>query len=277
MSDPTLFDKANEDTPNYDELLAGIKNENGEQKYKNIQEALKALANAQEYIPKLHQEIDGLKNKNSTLEDQYSKSLSVAEKLDELLKGREEDRAHQDSLFQSLQKKEEEPPPPADDDPPPTPQFDEDELYAKFKARQQAEDNARKEQGNIAEVENQIVSLYGEKSVEFLRAKSAEIGMELNELMSLAGRSPKAAMNLLGINPGTKRSFNVENKFNSGNLKTYEDSEIRRNKGTLVGADTATLKNEFAKAGQMAQQLRDRGLSMNDLSDPKNYFKLFNN
>ena len=273
MSDPSVFENANTNvsTPNYDEMLANIKNEKGEQKYANLGEALKALQNAQDYIPKLHQEIDGLKNKTNTLEEQYSNALSASEKLDALLKEQQELKQ---SIFDT--KKEEEPPP-VEDVPDPAPQLNEDDLYNKFRARMAEEENARNAEQNVKLVENQIVSLYGDKAVDYLRSKSQELGMSVQDLMELSGRSPKAAMNLLGVQPTAKGNFNVDNKYNSGNLKTYEDSEIRRNKGTLVGADTATLKAEFTKAGTMAQQLREKGLTMQDLSDPKNYFKLFNN
>ena len=70
MSDQTVFDTENkQEVPvnDYSALLSNIKNERGEQKYKNIEEALKALASSQEYIPKLHREIDNLKSHNSVL------------------------------------------------------------------------------------------------------------------------------------------------------------------------------------------------------------------
>ena len=249
---------------NYDNLLANIKNEKGEQKYKNIEEALKALQNSQEYIPKLHQEIDSLKSQKNTLEEQYEKALSISEKIDLLLDERDNSGAP---------KLDEEPPvePPKAEEPPQG--LNTDDLYRDFRQRLRNEEASRIQENNLAHVNSVLSKMYGDKSYEYIANKSTEYGMTVDQMKNLAATNPKAALNLLGVSG--KKEMNIGNSFNSSNFKTTEDNEIRRNRNTLLGASSNQVNAEFKNASKMVEQLHERGMSINDLTDPRNYYKLF--
>lgn len=272
MSDQNIFDNNDNksDTPDYSDMLASIKNENGEQKYKNINEALKALANAQDYIPKLHSRIDALEAKQQGLEKSYEESLSIADRLDKIL----QEQRNQQEYLGSLQNKELDDPPPPPPEPKEAPTFNEEEMYKNFRGRMEEEEKANIRSNNINTVSQTVLSMYGEKSKEFLNSKLADLGMSMEALESIAAQSPKAALSLIGIK-GTKQSNEIGSNFNTAGFKTYEDSQIKRNTKTLLGASSEDVTQEFRNAGEMVKQLKDQGIAMNDLTDPKNYFKLF--
>lgn len=249
----------------YSNLLANIKNEKGEQKYKNIEEALKALQNSQEYIPKLHQEIDSLKSQKSTLEEQYEKALSISEKIDLLLDERDNSGApYLEEDKPNLPPKVEEPP---------QQNLNTDDLYRDFRQRMRNEEASLVQQRNLAEVNSVLSQMYGEKSYEYIANKSTEYGMTVEQMKNLAATNPKAALNLLGVSG--KKEMNIGSSYNSSNFKTTEDNEIRRNKMSLTGATSADINQEFKNASKMVEQLQERGMSINDLTNPRNYYKIF--
>lgn len=256
-----------ENNDNYSAMLASIKNERGEQKYKNIEEALKALQSSQEYIPKLHQEIDNLKSQKNTLEEQYEKALSISEKIDLLLEERDRSGAPFDDNGG-------EPPPPEPKEPPAQNNLNTDELYRDFRQRMRNEEASLVQQRNFEEVNRALSQMYGDKAYEFIANKSTEYGMSVEQMKQLASTNPKAALSLLGVSG--KKEMNISNSYNSSNFKTTEDNEIRRNQKSLIGGTTADINNEFKNSSKMVEQLHERGMSINDLTNPQNYYKIFN-
>lgn len=252
---------------NYSAMLASIKNERGEQKYKNIEEALKALQSSQEYIPKLHQEIDNLKSQKNTLEEQYEKALSIGEKIDLLLEERDRSGAPFDDNGG-------EPPPPEPKEPPAQNNLNTDDLYRDFRQRMRNEEASLVQQRNFEEVNRALSQMYGDKAYEFIANKSTEYGMSVEQMKQLASTNPKAALSLLGVSG--KKEMNISNSYNSSNFKTTEDNEIRRNQKSLIGGTTADINNEFRNSSKMVEQLHERGMSINDLTNPQNYYKIFN-
>ena len=252
---------------NYSAMLASIKNERGEQKYKNIEEALKALQSSQEYIPKLHQEIDNLKSQKNTLEEQYEKALSIGEKIDLLLEERDRSGAPFDDNGG-------EPPPPEPKEPSAQNNLNTDDLYRDFRQRMRNEEASLVQQRNFEEVNRALSQMYGDKAYEFIANKSTEYGMSVEQMKQLASTNPKAALSLLGVSG--KKEMNISNSYNSSNFKTTEDNEIRRNQKSLIGGTTADINNEFKNSSKMVEQLHERGMSINDLTNPQNYYKIFN-
>lgn len=252
---------------NYSAMLASIKNERGEQKYKNIEEALKALQSSQEYIPKLHQEIDNLKSQKNTLEEQYEKALSIGEKIDLLLEERDRSGAPFDDNVG-------EPTPPKPEEPPAQNSLNTDDLYRDFRQRMRNEEASLVQQRNFEEVNRALSQMYGDKAYEFIANKSTEYGMSVEQMKQLASTNPKAALSLLGVS--SKKEMNISNSYNSSNFKTTEDNEIRRNQKSLIGGTTADINNEFRNSSKMVEQLHERGMSINDLTNPQNYYKIFN-
>src|SRR5262245_56050319 len=88
---PNAFGDGNNQTPPantpspLDELLANIKNEAGEQKYKSLEDALRALDASQKYIPELKNQLTGQQSEIAGLREQVSKFGSIDETVQRLL------------------------------------------------------------------------------------------------------------------------------------------------------------------------------------------------
>lgn len=130
------------------------------------------------------------------------------------------------------------------------------------------------QQRNFEEVNRALSQMYGDKAYEFIANKSTEYGMSVEQMKQLASTNPKAALSLLGVSG--KKEMNISNSYNSSNFKTTEDNEIRRNQKSLIGGTTADINNEFRNSSKMVEQLHERGMSINDLTNPQNYYKIFN-
>lgn len=266
MSDQTVFDNTT-DTPTkevdntsspYLEMLKEIKNDKGEQKYKTPEEAFKALKHAQDYIPSLHQQIDALKTEKKTLEDRYEKSLSIEEKLD-LLLNKEVDVEDTETPVPDIKPVE-------------TNNFNIDQIDEIIEKRLMQREQMSVENSNISLVSSTFESLYGEKAKEVIANKATEMGVTPEYFKNIAKTSPNMIFSIFGIN-NTKGSSNLNSTFKSESLRQVDNSEIRRN---LESKDTTSkLIEEFGRSKVMSKQLGSQGLSVDDLTDPKIYFKHF--
>lgn len=269
MSDPTVFDKTQETPSNssstspYEDMLKDLKNEKGEQKYKNIEEALKALKHSQEYIPTLHQKLDALNTEKAALETKFEKMLSIEEKLDALLN-------------KSAKEENDDVNPPLTETPK-EPTFDTDLIDKMIQQRMSQARIQEVELTNLQKVSHVLEELYGDKAFEYIASKAQENGMNVEELKVLASRNPKVALKLLDVNEKPSVSSpSVSSYTNSASLRPTENSQIKRNDKSLFGGTSSDLKNEVRNSREMVEQLEKNGISMSDLSDPRTYFKVFN-
>ena len=263
MSDQTIFNNENKqaetqsqtitnDNP-YADLLKGIKNESGEQKYKSVQDALIGLQNAQNYI-------QTLKTEKSQTEQEVTNLRAAAEKVSEL-----------EHVVLELQKSNQSQSTPAT--------VDENvvrNLVNQAIAQTKQEDISK---SNIAKVAEAVKNSFGEKAEEVFYGKAEEVGLSRQAINALAAQSPAAALALLGITQSSGSSTApVKGTVNTTNLSPNQESLIGRNKVKLeVGASYHELNNEMASAKKMAEELAAKGMSMDDLTKPSNYFKYFNN
>ena len=208
-----------------------------------------------------------MKSQKNTLEEQYEKALSIGEKIDLLLEERDRSGAPFDDNGG-------EPTPPKPEEPPAQNSLNTDDLYRDFRQRMRNEEASLVQQRNFEEVNRALSQMYGDKAYEFIANKSTEYGMSVEQMKQLASTNPKAALSLLGVS--SKKEMNISNSYNSSNFKTTEDNEIRRNQKSLIGGTTADINNEFRNSSKMVEQLHERGMSINDLTNPQNYYKIFN-
>ena len=66
------------------QLLAGIVDENGRQKYATIADAMQGLDHANQYIGQLHQKVDGLEGEKVALSADLASRKTVTELMDTL-------------------------------------------------------------------------------------------------------------------------------------------------------------------------------------------------
>jgi hypothetical protein len=101
----------------------------------------------------------------------------------------------------------------------------------------------------------------------------------MEEINTLASRTPKAALRMLGLEGVTQTqttSGSPAGTVNTTEFNPNTQSYIGRNARKLeVGATAQELNEEAAMARKMVQELEQRGMSIDDLTKPSNYFKLF--
>lgn len=265
MSDQTIFGTNNQqETPvnnqqppanneNVADLLSLIRNENGEQKYKTVKDAIIGLQHAQNFI-------QTLKTEKSQMEQEVSSLRPVAEKVTELEK----------VVLQLTQKPNE---------PATTGNSLSEESIAQLVeqtlTKKQQEEVAKK---NIQLVSEQVKGAFGEKAEEIFYSKAQEIGLSRAEMNALAARTPMAALKLIGITE-TKNIQNTTpsvSSINTAQLTPNQETFVARNNRKLeVGATAQEIMEESALARKMVTELHEKGMSIDDLTKPSVYFKYF--
>lgn len=247
----------NTNQPNdVDTILQAIKNDRGEPKYKNVQDALNALKHSQEYIP-------ALTSKVSTLESDLEIARQAAARVAEL-------EATVRSLTQSSNT-------PNNQSSGLTPE-QVAELVNSTLTRKQQEDKLKE---NTTLVATKVAAKFGAEAEKKFYDKAAELGMTPAEFNSLAAKNPKAVFTLLGINeeavPITQSKHNpTASSVNTSGFTPNPESNIGVNaKSVMSGSTTSELREESLRSLKMAQELHDQGMSVHDLTDPKKYFAVF--
>lgn len=235
-------------------LLGSIRNERGEPKYRTIQDALVALRHSQEYIP-------NLKNEKETLEQKLNEVLPKLNKVTELER----------TLTELTQKVNE---------PVVTTQpagMTEEQVAALISTTLTKQQQAAIQQTNINTVSTSVKAKFGDKSEEVFYSKARELGLTNEEFNSLAAKTPKAVLKLLGIEDTVAPVNSYQPvRVNTDGFTPAQDSNIGRNKKpALIGATSQDLLEESARAKKMVDELAEQGLSINDLTNPKMYNKFF--
>ena len=240
----------------YDTLLASIKNERGEQKYRSVEEALKGLQHAQSYIPEVKSELTQTK---AELE-QIRQSLKKQEELERIVNDVATRQAKQDTPSQ----------------------FDESKLAELVDTRLNAVEQQRIAQMNQASVRDAVVSKFGDKAADVFNTKATEYGMSPEELTALAARSPKAVLSMLGVNGSDAHKQSTQAPSSS----TINSAVIAQQRNSLLGDKSAFMLKPGAttkdvaelaqRSADLVQELKERdGVSIHDLTNPSTYFKYF--
>lgn len=235
-------------------LLSSVKNERGEQKYKDVNEAFNGLKHAQEYIPQLKTEL-------STKEQ----ALAAAnQRIQELLEAN-------NSLLSltSTQAPQSTP----------APQGLDEKAVAELVARSiQERENATTSQQNVATVVSTLQSVFGADAEKAFYGKAAELGMSVPEMNALAAKSPKAVLKMLGVGEGAPKTNGIPNTsaINTTGFNPHKESFVGRNtKPMLIGATSEDYMAETRNSRAMVDELHAQGLSVHQMSDPKVYAKYF--
>lgn len=269
MSDPTIFgsnpDGSNPTTPSGTAattvqtdpaiitLLSEIKNERGEPKYKSLPDALNALKHSQEYIPQLTGQ---LSQKDAELISARAEAARVVELEKTVL---------------ALTQKTETP----SGTPPQVGLTPEQiaELVTRTLSQKEQADLAKK---NTALVADTLKANFGTEAEAKYNAKAAELGMSVAEFNSLAARSPAAVLQMLGAKTQATPASPTTPTINTTGFQPHQDTFIGRNtETTAIGATTEDMRREQHRAAKMVEELHAQGKTVSDLSNPKEFFKLF--
>lgn len=239
------------------DLLNGIKNERGEPKYKTLKDALVGLQHAQGYIPDLKKT---LTDKDAEIERLRREAERVAN-LEEAVRNLTERNSDTGSQPKSLSEQEI-----AD-------------LVSRSLEQTLTQKEIRdKQKANLNTVVESLKSVHGDSAEAKYNEKAKELGMSIEEFNALAAKSPKIVLTALGVeaNKIVQSTAFQRSSVNSDGLKPTPETFIGRNKvPTLVGATTQDLQQEAQRANKMVEELHAAGRSVHDLTDPKQYFKMF--
>lgn len=238
------------------DLLGTIKNERGEPKYKDLNTALDALKHSQEFIPQLKSD-----------KERVEKELEDARKEIERLKA-VEDSVTRLTSGQSPQTTQ-------------TSQGLDAEAVANLVTQTlQRRETESTQKANLSSVVNTLQQAFGQDAEKNFYSKANELGISVEEMNTLAAKSPKAVYDLFGLsskNTSTSGKLpQTSPSINTAGYQPQKESFVGRNiKPVILGASTEELNQERANAATLVEELHSQGLSTYDLTDPKVYFKHF--
>lgn len=267
MSDPTsLFNQqgsgttppANQQGSNdaYATLLADIKNADGQPKYKDVNTAIAALKASQEFIPTLQQQLQAEQARNAELAAAAARAAELERLVESLTK----------TTPQSTPSSQTQEVKPVD-------------IRAEVQAVLQAQQQAEVAKKNTDSVVAKVAETFGAEAEKKFYEKAKEAGLSVAEINALAAKSPKAVFTLLGITETPQRPPNTAptgSSINTSGFTPSAESMIGKNKNpVLIGATTAQVVDEVRRAKAMVAELDANGMSINDLTNPKVFFKHF--
>ena len=237
-------------------ILAGIKNERGEQKYKSVADALVALQHSQSYIPQLKNELEA---RTAELE-QLSGKLTKVDELERVVQ----------KLTQPTKQATETPNAPVVDD-----AVIADVVMKKLSQVEQE----RQAKANQEAVANAIINKFGaDKANEVFYSKATDLGFSKDQINTLAASNPKAVLQLLGVSgedvpkqSTTPPSGTVRSDSFQGSPTTFIG---RESQGLHIGATTKDFQRLMENSKSMVEELHQRGMSVNDLTDPRTFFSV---
>jgi hypothetical protein len=236
------------------DLLASVKNERGEAKYRDVTEALNGLKHAQEYIP-------SLKNELSAKDQALAAALAEVERLKAV---EESVRAFTSQPAPAVQ--------------PTAPVFDEKKIADLVTQTLTQREVQSAQKANLSTVVTSLQQSFGADAEKVFYDKATELGMSMEEMNVLAAKSPKAVLTMLGVKVGAQSSSvaHIPGSVNSSAYQPRQDSFVgRNNKSAMIGATTEDLQMEAHNSRKMVEELHAAGLTVHDLSDPKVYKKYF--
>ncbi len=234
-------------------LLVSIKNERGEQKYRTVHDALKALGHSQEYIPELSQKL-------KQQEQELAEARAAAAKVAEL-----------ERVVQSLTEAK------SSTETPSTPGLSQDQVAEQVVRILSEQEKKRVAESNVATVVNTVKKVYGDKAESVFYGRAQELGMTVDQFNSLAASTPKAVLKLLGLeDKAVMPSQSPTQTFNTTGLEPRKDTFVGRNSQAVqVGATSNELINETRNAKKMVDELHAQGKSVHDLTSWAEYQKYF--
>lgn len=187
VTDQSMFNEDNgtPETPaqphsgSLEDKLKDIRNESGEQKYKDVETALEALKNSQQFI-------EQLKREKREIEERHNKTQSELEKMGAI-----------DDYVKRLQPQNA-PADPQKETPKGDGGLSEERVAQLLEERLSAREQQLVQAANLKQVEDQLKQTYGDNSATFLKQRATELSMSITDLKELAMKTPSAALALLG-------------------------------------------------------------------------------
>jgi hypothetical protein len=218
-----------------EDLLKNIKNENGEQKYKDVLTALNALQHSQNFIQNLKQEKTG---------EVAERDAQIAQLKLEL-----EKRASVEDIVKSLTTPK--PTNTQSTDPTPVNVVDEQKVLSLVEQALQRQSQQTLTQNNLAMVNKAITDKFGDKAKDKIKEVAAKVNTSTEQLQELAKNNPALVLSLFETVPVDKSipTFKNSNELNlqptqakprsvmKGGMSGKEVTEVWKQHGTKVLAE----------------------------------------
>ena len=235
-------------------MLQLIVNEKGEPKYKSEVDAIKALYYSQDHIKTIERD-------NQELRKQLELAAKEKEEISQVREyfgGSENQTGHNTTNV--------------------APALDAEKVAQMVQQELSAQRQEDKFLENINYVGEALIKEFGgvEPANKILNQRALELGMTVEEIKADAARNPKKALELLGV--GKRKSVVSPTPSGGFSMPDFgqENNYVQSNStSVLAGASSQKLIDELAASAKMAEQLGTKGMSVNELVDPKKYFKVF--
>lgn len=241
MSDQTVFSEttqqdsgqpAQQSSPvnPFEDQLKGITNEEGRQKYATLEEALKALAHSQSYIPELKDSLSSKEQEIAKLQAELEKRQSVEDVVSRLTS--QGTPAPSEPTTQTVNGLS----------------IDEvnKAVEQRLQALQQQQEQTKAQEianANVSEVSKTIAAKFGDKASEVVSNKAKELNMSVAELQSMAGKNPNLVLSLFNTQP----SATPKPTTTSVNIPPVNPSmpELAKPERSLLSGATSAQQKEY--------------------------------
>lgn len=91
-------------------------------------------------------------------------------------------------------------------------------------------ETAGKANANLAEVQSKLTEKYSDKSPDFIKTRASELGITVEDMKSLAERSPAAFYRMMGMDTSKESSLSFADSIKSAEANTKESDGTTRNR-----------------------------------------------
>ena len=233
MSDQDVFDNkpiqatpdttSNSDNPFADQLKE-IKNEDGQQKYGNVEEALKGSANAQQFIQQLKEEKSTLDTENERLRAELEKASTLDDVVNRITANQK----------------------PQDDQTVQTGGLDEQAVLNLFQKTLESTKAQETHSRNEEQVLTALANKYGEKTKEVVANRAKELGTTPASLGELARENPTLVLTLFG-ETAAKSAPSTTSSINFPPNVLPMETELKSPEKSLLSGATSKEQTDFMK------------------------------
>lgn len=209
----------------YEDLLKGIKNEQGLPKYATIDEALKALQHSQEYIPQVKTQLTQKDQELADLRAKLEQHASLEDVVSRLTKPTQTDTK---------------------DDRPNVSGLDESAVMKLVQQQLERNQQTLSATANQQQVESALKAKYGDRTVDVVKQRAAELGLTPQALGELSSKSPQAVLALFNTQ-GPQGPKPTTSSVNTSGFNQQQPALERPTKSLLTGASTKEQAAYMAK------------------------------
>ena len=234
------------------DLLKGIVNERGEQKYATIEDALKGAAHAQSHIRDQAQALREREARDAQRDAELAALKASVEKFTQPKQPPVQEPAQQG--------------------------ISEDEIGQMLERRLTAREQEALARTNQQKVVQAMKGAFGDQAQEMFYQKAQELGLDEAAINTLAARSPQAVLTMFGVkgapaNSGTMAPIQTRQNTQV-EVPNGDTSFIGREKSvSRLGEGHERTIELMENAKKMVEELREKGMTIDDLTNPKNFHK----